>query len=139
MIEIFPVPSAMAPDVVDRVEADIRAALEYGGDFDVDDVREMVAKRDWQIWIVTEAGRHAGVVITHVAIRPTAKVCEIVLLAGIDAKRWMGRAEDAVAGWARELGCVAMEAAGRLGWERRMAPKGWRRAAVVIRKELTNG
>lgn len=138
MIEVLPVRSAIAADVVEQVRSDIESALKHGGDFGIDDVKAKVAKRDWQLWVVTDAGKHAGVIITHIARRPAAMVCEIILLAGENAKRWLGQAEDTIATWARDLGCIAMEAAGRIGWERRMAARGWAKSAVIIRKELAD-
>ena len=138
MIDLIPIPSSAAPDVVTHAAADIERALRRGGDFDLDDVRAKVATRDWQLWVPTVDGHAAGIVITHIAQRPKAKVAEILLLAGRDARKWMPEAEKMVEAWARELGCDAMEAAGRTGWERRMEPHGWQRQAVVIRKELGN-
>lgn len=138
MIEVLPIPSALTPAVLPQIAADIERALEHGGDFDLDDAAERLAAKDWQLWVVTDNKRSAGVVITHIAVRPKAKVVEIVLLSGENAKRWMPRAEEVIAEWAAELGCVAMEAAGRTGWERRMTPAGWKRQAVVIRKELAH-
>jgi hypothetical protein len=138
MIDLIPVPSGVAADAVDHAAADIERAIRRGGDFDLDDVRRKVAARDWQLWVPTIDGRAMGVIITHVSQRPRAKVAEIVLLAGRNAKTWMPRAEEMIAAWARELGCVALEAAGRSGWERRMSPCGWQRQAIVIRKELAD-
>ena len=135
-VEVFPVESRVAPELALRLAPDIERALEHGGDFTLDDIHEKLAARDWQLWAVTREGKHAGCVITHVAVRPAAKVVEIVLLAGKDARKWMPETEDVIEAWARDLGAVAMEATGRDGWERRMKPAGWCKSAVVIRREL---
>ena len=131
---LFPVPSRQVagawPEVVGHIE---RALVHSGGRYSSEDFFHALMRREMQLWLVHEADRIVGVVITELRNYPRRRCCRYLLLAGDGFARWQ-HLQDDIEAWARANGCAAMEMCGRRGWERKL--KGWRATHIEMSKEL---
>lgn len=73
--------------------------------------------------------------VTRVADYSRARVASI-WLAGGDMTELVGLMLPEVEAWAKANGCSEIELAGRKGWQRVLAPNGFRTQAYVMRKPL---
>lgn len=136
-IQVRPVRSGIVPDVWEHVEPMIRAAVAEGpGDETVADVLELIARRDYQLWLVLVDGQCKAAVVTTLANRARRRVCRIVYLGGDGIDQWGVGMVDALAEWARQADCGALEAPGRRGLAAVAKRCGAKAAWTVYRKEL---
>ena len=110
----------------------VEAALERaGGTHDIDDVARLIGEGRAHFW----PGRRCAVV-TEFYDYPRLKACNLWLLGG-DLRELLElrpRIED----WARAQGCTRILGGGpRRGWERVLAPVGYRRGWIIYCKELS--
>jgi hypothetical protein len=133
----LPVRSGDVDTVWPRVLPFIRRALDRGdGGHDPEHVREACRSRAAQLWLgLGEAGLEM-VAVTEIRVLPRKRIARIWLLAGSDARGWIGERLEVIEAWARAEGCAALELVGRKGWLRRLPASGWSHKQVVMRKEL---
>ncbi len=117
-----------------RCEQHIAAALEHdGGTHTLEDVLELVAKQECQLW----PGKRSAIV-TEVLNHPRKKVCHFWLAGGDLAE--LEVMAGAVEKWAKEQGCERVTLAGRKGWERSfLVRNGYAPRWACMSKELSNG
>ena len=87
-----------------------------------------------QLWAVVGEAIEA-IVLTEIAEYPRRRLCRVLAAAGAGRARWLhllGTIEE----WARAQGCTAIEPVARPGWERALAPLGYRKTHVILEKEL---
>jgi hypothetical protein len=127
----------MVAEMWPKVERLLTAALDKSsGERRPDDVRAELLDGGMQLWIITVGRRLAGAAVTTIMKFPAQTVCTTILLGGDAVALWSGALVDTLAAWARGLGCVELEAYGRLGWAREAKRWGFRRQYVVYRKSL---
>jgi hypothetical protein len=114
------VSEALAEGNADIAPAFVKAHLERGS---------------MQLWLAWEDKRAHGCCITETAESVRGKSVNLVVVAGLDFKRWRPLTQ-AIKDWAREQGCVRLEAGGRKGWTRYVKSDGWRAVRTVIEMEL---
>jgi len=87
-------------------------------------------------------GKALGCCITELNASARGRTCNLVVVAGGDFPQWQQLVEP-IKEWAREQGCVRLEASGRAGWERRLRDprnksegSGWQRVRVTMEMAL---
>lgn len=120
------------PDVLPMIEA---VAKRAGCIWTVDSVRERLKAGTMQLWVATVGDRFGGIVVTDVHPSAAGKTCSLPIIWGDRLDQWIDRL-DVIEAWAREAGCVRLEGIGRDGWQKPLAPFGWRKTAIVIEKRL---
>jgi hypothetical protein len=86
-----------------------------------------------QLWLFDQGEL---VVVSFIDDRGCERVVKVFVVAGDASDAMLERAEVAMAVMGRQMGCSAIEAEGRLGWERRLSRRGWSRQWVMMRKGL---
>jgi len=112
----------------------VRKALSRQTDYEEVAVYRSLITGERRMWLVHKPPHNVvAVLITSFALYPLSKVCVVFALGGNDMDEWLHFLPDLVEPWAKAQGCSHMELKGRDGWERVL---GWRKEAVVLRKEL---
>lgn len=88
------------------------------------------------LWIAWADDAIQAALVTELVWRDGVKECCIALCGGHGMAEWLG-AYPEIERHAREEGCSVMRIIGRPGWERILP--GYRRRAVVLTKDLTDG
>ena len=111
----------------------LQAALDRaGGEYDLDDIWDMVARRDAQLW-----HNEAFSGVTQVVIYPRKKVVLVHLAGGdLDALLEAAGPGGDLEKFAKIVGADGIEIQGRRGWVRAMADIGYREQYVRVYKEL---
>lgn len=99
-----------------------------------EDVIEQAKNRECQLWSYHDGEGFRGVVATRIHTNTVGRVCSLWVCIGVDTEELMIGAYQEIEGWARSIGCYAMEIVGRPGWQRRLP--GFTRKAVVLEKLL---
>lgn len=94
----------------------------------------------FQFWYATKPGKKDPFLggLTQVEQYGMKKTLRVWWVGGEDLSALIS-ALPTVERWALSIGCDNMEVAGRAGWERVMAPHGFKRTHVVLTKELSHG
>lgn len=88
-----------------------------------------------QLWVLSNNGSGDASLITQVVNYPTGlKVCDVILLGGIESKSWAEFITSQLSKWAESLGCHSLQIIGRPGWEKVL--KNWGKTAVMLEKPL---
>lgn len=118
------------------VESWIRDALEAGHSLEsIDDVREQIEARDYQLWVVNDPLPVAAFV-TRIATGELGSALVAVCLGGRGMQHWLFAVEDVISNFARAKGCKRVCLHGRRGWARQLASYGWAEESVNVTKEL---
>lgn len=88
-----------------------------------------------QLWLAWEGKRALGCCVTELNESVRGRYCNLVAVAGLDFAKWRPLIEI-IKAWAREHGCVRLQAGGREGWVRAVKADGWSRTRTVIEMEL---
>ena len=109
----------------------IQAALDRSpGFFTIEDVLERCERGAAVFW----PGRRSAVV-TEFQIYPRAKALNFWLIGG-DLGELLDEMAPVIEAWAKAQGCTDVTGAGRRGWERPLAARGFETAGIVMRKRL---
>ena len=98
-------------------------------------VRVALALGAMQLWLAWDDNRAHGCCITELYDSSRGKTCGLVVVAGLDFKRWRPLI-GTIKQWARAEGCTRLEAAGRDGWQRYVRSDGWRKVRTVIEMSI---
>jgi hypothetical protein len=116
--------------MIDANRKYIEAALEYsGGTHDFDDVKRSIIAGRMQLW----PGKQSAAV-TEVVEYAKKKVLHI-FLAGGDMDELIDMIDSAAA-WGRTQGCTSLTMSGRKGWERALAPSGFKPVMIVLERAI---
>lgn len=89
-----------------------------------------------QLVVATSRGGIAAAMVTELQVIEGEQVCNIWIVAGRDMEQWIDDL-DGLEDWARSKGCVAIQSTNaRLGWARKLKPRGYNVSRVTVRKEL---
>lgn len=123
-----------------EVEPLIQRALDHSvGEFDKYDILKFILSEEMRLWVATDGPTLKGITVTQVIHFPRYRACQVVLMAGNDAfTSWFKDMMQAVEHWARSMGCVRIQEAGRPGWERmeKRLKLGFRKSYTVMYKDL---
>jgi len=119
------------------IEDWVREALAHGDmAFWPEDIRAACMQKQMALWIAeTEKGEVRACAVTAPQVYPRLRSLAVLIIGGVGMKDWLHLTEE-VEGKARDRGFEAVEGPGREGWERVMAPKGYRPVFTVYRKML---
>lgn len=111
----------------------LERALALAGDtHTVADVAYEVETGEAQLWVEGD-----GMLVTQIDFKPRERILIFWLAAG-DMDDVL-KLEEIASAWGREVGCTRAQMAGRRGWERALADRGWQRAPVTMyEKALTD-
>ena len=114
-------------------------ALEHGGNLlTLDDVKEAVANRDMQLWIIMDWREVTAVCVTEIRNWPRTKVLTAIIVGGQHMDRWVAPLDDVLVRFAKDQGCRVLDAHGRRGWTKVLNSLGWKDATVTFAKEIQN-
>ena len=116
---------------LERLRQHVEAALEYsGGTHQFEDVLEMVAKNQLQVWPATQS-----IVLTEIIVYPRLKNLHY-FLAGGDLDE-LSRMRPMIESWGKSLGCTRVSLAGRRGWAKTfLKDEGYSPQWTVLAKQL---
>lgn len=106
------------------------ALIHDGGFYSIKDIAEYVERGEAHLW----AGEHSAAV-TQWWFFPKDKVLNL-WLAGGDLAELVERMFPAAEVWAAERGATRIMLAGRPGWQRVFAPKGFKVLSTLLIKEI---
>lgn len=101
------------------------------------DVLGRILTGEYQCIVAADSSIKA-VCITQFSQTRAGKICTIVYVAGEGLTEWVNFV-DTIEDWCKAQEVIRVEGIGRLGWEKILADKGYRRVATNIRKELMSG
>lgn len=117
-------------NIIEANRKHIDAALEYsGGTHLYEDVEKAILEGRMQIW----PGKKSAAV-TEIIQYARKKVLHI-FLAGGDMEELIDMIASAEA-WGRTQGCTALTMSGRKGWERALAPHGFKPVMIVMERKI---
>ena len=123
---------ALWPSVATHFEG---VAARSGGRFVAEDWRRSFLDRSRQLWVAQECNAFRMALATEVRQYPQRQVAALVACSGSGRADWVDFL-SLVEAWARAQGCAAIEALGRPGWKRVLAPHGYAATHVILEKEL---
>jgi hypothetical protein len=95
-----------------------------------DVLADLLAQRT-QLWAVYEDGKPVAAIVTKIIPAEPEKKCLLWLIGGCRAAEWLPDFMPKCEAWARSLGCVAIWASGRKGWDRLIRKWGAQNIGIV--------
>jgi hypothetical protein len=132
---------AIEPAVFVRLTPYFAEALKHcHGELSESSIKAYIAADKMQVWVALagDGAELLGVILTECTEYPCLRVLRIVLLQGISFRDWGGHARVALEAYARENQCERLEASGRKGLTRLLAPLGFEPAYVTLIMEVRN-
>ena len=123
------------PAIWSEAGAMINRAVERGdGNYTLENVFALLVNNHAQLWVAVDEDEtiHAAMV-TQITNFPQKMILTVLYLAGKHRKNWQIFMDD-IELWAKNQGCVGMEAYARKGLLRWLPD--WRRVYTVIRKDI---
>lgn len=121
----------------------IRNACRKGkSDFNESFVHECLLTGDMEMFVAfdyDDAKSPLGLWIIEIVETARGRCCHLMLTAKLGGpfSRWKHLIAD-IKTYARQRGCNRIECGGRLGWERHLPGKGWKKLWVVMEMRLDN-
>lgn len=115
------------------------AAIAEGssGKYMTGDLIKAISVKDMQLWsAVTDDHEVLGIATTELLNFPRKKVCRFIGATGKEPTLWLPHMKEIEEG-AKRIGCAANEIIARPGWEKLLAPLGYRKSHVMLEKELS--
>ena len=113
------------------------ACARSSGKFEAPDVARAVAESRFQLWVgIDDAGALRVMLLTRLLPYPRLTACELIACVGDDRGAWE-RLLDDIEAWAKANGAALMQPIARPGWERVLAPRGYRKTHVMLEKVLS--
>ena len=99
--------------------------------YTIQDIKEMLLKKEAQIWTSYEGTQLDSVCITRIVIHPKNNYLEILAMAGSSLSLpHLRTIED----WGRDVGCKKIKLEGRRGWKRLLID--YKEGLIQLEKEL---
>lgn len=99
-----------------KIKAFLEPAAKLGG--------VPILERHERVWTVEHEGELLAAATAR--ILPEEKIGEIVLVGGVNRKRWIGGLDWRMGCWFRMEGMTEMRAYGRKGWRKELEALGWK-------------
>jgi|APSaa5957512535_1039671.scaffolds.fasta_scaffold00673_5 hypothetical protein len=133
-VGLWGVPADEIEEMWPLCEELIEQALARSASHTVAEVKEDLIEGRGQLWAAwTHDEGVLGVMVTYIVEYPRKKVCRIWLCVGRERARWVHHLEN-VEDWAREKGCVEINAVVRPGWEKVLTD--YKKTHVTLEKDL---
>ncbi len=97
---------------------------------------EMILAEKAQLWGVAREGIFIGAAVTEVVQYPNTSALRITTLGGEGMAKWVDDMGKVLEKFAKSIGASRIEAVGRKGFIRRLAPLGYRPAYTIMIKEV---
>lgn len=120
----------------------IDAAMKHTkGELDSQTLLEWCSSYKGQLWVVydTQNSKVIGAAVTSVVDYPLFSSLQVVAMGGTGFRRWSDKLYLAMLDFAKTCKCSRMEAVGRKGLGRLLAPYGFEQAYVTFIKEVAYG
>lgn len=123
MAKLVGVPAAAVSGLWEHIAPLVLHCLDKSREhrYGTDDVLQMLAANDLQLWLVVEDKAIQCIVLTQIHIYPQAKEAVLFMVSGEYPKNWSEITHQLLA-WAQSLGCSHFSAYMRRGLLKRM---GW--------------
>ena len=136
-MNIFPLYPQQVMDMWPLLMPFVDLALQHThGEMSALDVCERGMNGAMQIWIVADAERVCGTVVTEVVEFPQLTTLRIVTLAGDNFKEWRVELDQIMEQFARVVGAKRIEAVGRPGWVRALRDLDYKPAYVIVVRDV---
>ena len=132
-LRLFGVPSEFVEEIWDFIKDLLLYALKYSDNkYTIDDILHHILQRNMQLWVI-EDNDHAihAAIVTQIVQYPNKKVMFILLVAGVKFDDWSHVLHNFIL-FAKDHQCDAIQGYGRAGWERRLAPLGFKKIHTVF-------
>jgi hypothetical protein len=105
----------------------VRDAVAHSqGKYETEDVLALVLEYDYPLWIAFDGDDIKGAVITRFIDYPRKRYLSLEMCGGKDSAEWKKPMLDMLRNWAKDNKCAAIEAHGRVGWERVFRDEGYK-------------
>tara|TARA_R110002012_G_C11522128_1_gene599564 strand:+ start:416 stop:823 length:408 start_codon:yes stop_codon:yes gene_type:complete len=111
----------------------ISDALERSGRHTPEEILSDLRSGEAQLWLAWADDAILGVCVTYIMESERKKVCRLWLCTGHDRKRWVHHVKT-IEEWAQSVGCHAMDAVVRPGWEKVL--RDYKKTHVILEREL---
>lgn len=126
-MQVSLVPADLVEGLWPRIFPHLSRAAEYTfGRYEPEDIIDFVLSGEAHLWVVLDEDDIVGVTITRFWQYPRKKCLDLVFLSGDDGFSWKDDMLTMLQHWARDNGCDAIEASGRLGLARAFRDDGYR-------------
>ena len=131
------VPPEHVMTVWDRIEPLLHRVVKPDTGHTLDSVRYALLTGAMQLWVIDD---FLGIVITSIEDRPSEKILFVPFMVGDNMKLWLDDWIEVQEAFGRANGCVALEFAGRKGWNKIGETKtNYKPLRAIFRRELTDG
>ncbi len=96
------------------------AMLEFARNRDPD--RKAILRPHFTVWAVMDGDDLLAAATARLTVE---NECEVVLVAGVDHRRWLKELDQKLGAAAAEAGATHISAIGRVGWRKALAALGW--------------
>ena len=125
-VRVSAVPKELMSDIWPQVEQYIEDAVSYSsGKYSTSDVLDLVLEYDYPLWIAFNESDIMGVVVTRFINYPRKRYLSVEMCGGKDRVTWQKPMLEMLRNWAKDNKCDAIEAHGRIGWERVFKDEGY--------------
>lgn len=122
------------PMVAKRLEPVIKR---LNGRITARNLYEAISGGRWQCWTAWEGNECLAAVVTRIETHASGmKTLEALVASGDHREKWQYVAVDKLTDFMRAEGCSLFEIHARPGWERVLAPKGFKRTHIVLELEV---
>lgn len=127
------VPPEHVIDVWERAEPVLARVVTPETGYSLETLLTELQMARMQLWVI---GDFQAIVVTTIVPRPLHKILWLQFFVGDKMDEWLGDWVKVQDEFARFNNCVAVEACGRVGWDKAAKPFGFERVFSVVRKEL---
>lgn len=125
-VRVSAVPKELVPTIWPQVEQYMEDAVAYSsGKYSTSDVLDLVLEYDYPLWIAFYGSDIKGAVITRFIDYPRKRYLSVEMCGGTDRVAWQKPMLEMLRNWAKDNKCDAIEAHGRVGWERVFKDEGY--------------
>lgn len=138
MMQTIGVPSKDLSLVWPKVKDMVTKAIEHSdGKFNTDDLYKLLQDKACQLWVAYnhESKQIVGVAITEIIVYPNEKRLNFFVLTGTDFAKLYELSEPIYA-FARAHNCKKADVIGRPGWEKVLAPYGFKKIHTIVSIDL---
>lgn len=123
-----------------RVEPYLKMGIEHSrGELTIETVRTLVQIGRMQVWVALHGSLPLGAMLTEVVVYPNATALRVVLLGGVQLRKWANLACTELANFGAQYKIDRIEAIGRKGLVKVLGPLGFEPTYVTLIKEVTHG
>jgi hypothetical protein len=121
------VPVEYIDEVWPTVEPYVVKALKYAsGKYEPEDVRDLVVRYGYPLWVAFDDEGIKGAVITRFVQYPRKKYLFLEFCGGRDGFSWKAPMLSVLRSWAADNDCDGIEGAGRDGWQKVFEKDGYK-------------